>query len=248
MLKLNDTERRLLDVPLPMETNTYKPVAHRKFIEDLQSGITAEGIDISSKYFSVNGLGTQVIGRYTLSHRESDIALNIGFKNSYDKSMTAAIVIGATVIICSNGMIMGEDAFNRKHTGTVQQELDFAIKDYIEMAVERFQDYISVKETLKHTVFDKSTVNELVGRMYIEEDFLRAEQLSMIKKEYTSKTPTFDYKVDKDCAWNLYNICTYTIDKKTHPSLYLPQHTKLLSIFKEFSGIEEKELEIIDDL
>jgi len=251
MITLNEHEQRLCDISLPLKTESYTPIPHYDFIKNMQERISEKGYEITDKKYWNNAVGSKLIGRYTLNHIESDLAMNIGFRNSYDKSMAAGFALGATVLICSNGMISGEHALYRKHTGEANEEMNIFITQSLNKSVENFDRLVNSKNIMKETIFDKSTINELIGRLVLEDETLRLEQLSIVKNEWHSKTPTFDYGVEKNSAWNIYNLCTYAIDRNTHPTLYINQHGKLLSTFEEMVGIEptiiqETELIIVD--
>lgn len=250
MITLNEREQELCNIKLPTKTETYSPIPHFDFIERLQNKISENNYSIIDKKYMNNLAGTQLIGRYTLNYGEEDLNMNIGFKNSYDKSMAAGFALGATVIICSNGMVAGEYAIKRKHTGTAEEELNSFIDLSIAKSVESFTRLINTKNVMKNTIFNKSTINELIGKLTFEDEIIRAEQFSIIKNQYTSKEPIFNYNVDKDSAWNLYNLCTYAVDLKSTPALYINQHGRLLSTFEEVLGIQQPilELELIDDL
>lgn len=247
---LDKTEQYLCSVPVPAKTDSYTPIPHADFIKNIQDTVQGMGMQITGRYYYANKEGNQLIGQYKLSHEESDLALSIGFKNSYDKSMAAGFALGARVIVCGNGMVSGEFAFRKKHTGTADLEMQEAIVHALDMSKQKFVKLIETKESMKKVIMDKSVINSLIGELYFEKEIIRAEQLSLIKSIY--EEPIHDYGVNKDCAWNIYNLCTYAIDQKSHPSLYIGQHGRLLSTFEEKLGISSaldlapQEFELVD--
>jgi hypothetical protein len=237
-LILNKQEQGLCDLMLPLKTESYTPIAHYDFIKKIQENCLAEGYTITDKRYWNNSKGSKLIGRYTLDHTESDLAMNIGFRNSYDKSMSAGFALGATVMVCSNGMISGEYAFIRKHTGGADKDLEVFANDALKRSSLNFQRLVDTKNIMKEYELNPKEINELMGRLVFDEEIIRLEQFSVIQKEYKAETPTFDYGVPKNNVWNLYNLCTYAVDQKTHPSIYYEQHKKLLSVFEETLFIE----------
>jgi hypothetical protein len=149
--------------------------------------------------------------------------MRLAFRNSYDKSMSVAFVAGASVWICSNGMISGEIQFMRKHTGSVIQELNERIVSAIDELEQHFDLMISHSERMKSIELKKREAAELVGRMYIEEDLILPTQLSVVKKEI--ERPTYQDFRD-DTLWSLYNHVTYSL-KESHPITYIQQHKNL---------------------
>ena len=99
MNTFNEKEQWLASVPLPVKTDSYSPIPHSDFISGVQDRILTAGFDIVRKQYYIDKGGNKMIGRFTLSHQEDDLALQVAFRNSYDKSMSAAFVMGATVWI-----------------------------------------------------------------------------------------------------------------------------------------------------
>lgn len=245
MIQLNEQEQFLCQVELPLATRSYAPIPHADLIKTMVEGVNNKGYEITGKRYWQNGTGTQLIGRYELNHTDTDMAMSIGFKNSYDKTMSAGCVAGAQVIICSNGMLKGDFVFKRKHTGTAHEEMLDHIKESIDYSVVNFERLCQSRDTMKNFDMSQDMVNELVGKLFIEQEILRAEQLGIFKKEFKAKDQTFDYGVDKLSAWNIYNLCTYAVDQKTVPTLYVNQHGKLLDVFEDLVGVEQEDHSLI---
>ena len=109
----------LKDVPLPKETKSYKPVSHY----DLTMNIRAVAGDMLHDYHFSNGMyaltkdGNRMFGVHVYQTDEpSDMGLSIGLRNSYDKSMSVGVAIGASIFVCDNLAFTGKIAILRKHT------------------------------------------------------------------------------------------------------------------------------------
>lgn len=240
MIHLNELEKELIMVPLPQKTESYSPVPHSDFIRTIQQKLSDDGYRITNKRYWTNGSMSQVVGRYSVDYQDNDMELAIGFKNSYDKSISAGVAIGqGQIIVCKNGMVKGEFAMKRKHTGTAREELTEFVNKSMEQSTDRFKSLCAIRDRLKEKVLHQSVINELIGKMFIEEEILRSEQLNIVKRELLAKEPTFDYGVDRDCAWNIYSVCSYAVDHKTTPGLYVNQHGKLLGLFENLIEKEE---------
>jgi predicted SpoU family rRNA methylase len=55
---------------------------------------------------------------------EEDMGLSIGIRNSYDKSMSIGVALGARVFVCDNLAISGEIRIVRKHTAGVWKAIE----------------------------------------------------------------------------------------------------------------------------
>ena len=53
-----------------------------------------------------------------------EMGLSVAFRNSYDKSMSVGVAIGASVFICDNLALHGDIAVMKKHTKNVWTELE----------------------------------------------------------------------------------------------------------------------------
>ena len=93
------TLEELKDIPLPQKTETYQPVSHY----DLAVNLANVARDLLTDYnyyksrFGIARHGNQMFGIHTFSSNNDSLGLTIGFRNSYDKSMSVGIAIGATV-------------------------------------------------------------------------------------------------------------------------------------------------------
>ena len=112
----------LLSAPVPKETTTYKPVSHRELIDLTLESIYQSGYTLESQSYSTARNGDVANGRYTIANvADSEMKLQIGWQNSYDKSLALKFALGTSIIICSNGMVKGDHgAFRKKGLKTGQ--------------------------------------------------------------------------------------------------------------------------------
>src|SRR6056297_3464850 len=113
---------QLLDIPEPEKTPTYTPLNHY----DLAVNTAMIATDILKGYrfdgdsYALSADGQKMFGVLTFRKVNSlneDIKVAIGIRNSYDKSMSAGLVVGSTVIVCDNLMFAGDVKVMRKHQG-----------------------------------------------------------------------------------------------------------------------------------
>lgn len=216
-------EQQILQVPIPKKTDSYSPVPHKDVIEEIQENLDKLGLSVKSKGYRTNKKGTQVVGNFDVGASHDLFDFRLAFRNSYDKSMSLAFVAGVSVMICSNGMIVGDTKFVRKHTGSVlkemRQRVGDAIKDFHSVMHQAGQDAYSMNKI----DLDDTAVAELCGRFFMEQEIITSSQLNIIKDEL--KSPSFEDFEDQN-LWSLYNHTTYAL-KKTHPTKYLDKHQDL---------------------
>lgn len=217
--------RQVIQTALPQATRSYAPVAHSDVINTTLEQLDKSNLSIKSMQLNHARDGQQLIGYFDLAADtgDSELGFRLGFRNSYDKSMSVAFLAGNQVFICSNGMIAGEIQFLRKHTGSVVQEMNDKIHYSIEQLEAISNKAIAHKEAMKLIKVDKTTAAELAGRMFIEQDIIALQQLSIIKKELFA--PSYDYNAP-ETLWELYNHTTHSF-KKSHPLEYIQRHKNL---------------------
>jgi hypothetical protein len=159
--------------------------------------------------------------------------LQIGWQNSYDKSLSLKFAIGTKIFICQNGSVSGDyGAFKKKHQGDVQEFTPQAITEYIKAAGDAFQKMQKERELMKHVQVNPRVTAELVGRMILEKQFIESTQLNIIEREI--KNPTFDYNAP-DTLWELYQFTTFSM-REIHPTLWMGNHIDAHEFFVNASG------------
>jgi len=233
----------LLGVTVPELTRTYKPVSHQQLIELTNDSIEKAGFRLDSEQYSMAREGKIANARYTIKNiADKEMGLEIGWQNSYDKSLSAKFAIGARVFICSNGTVHGElGNFKKKHMGEIQTFVPTAITEYIKRAGDVFNQMVKEREEMKKIELSEQTRAELIGRMFIENDFITSTQLNIIKNNIAR--PEYDYN-SPNTLWELYNFTTQGM-RDIHPSLWMQNHMDAHKFFVNSSGILVPKAQIV---
>jgi hypothetical protein len=229
------TKGILLNAELPQQTRTYKPISHQQLMDLTLESIYQAGFELDQETYSGAKDGQIGNGRYTIKNiADSEMQLQIGWQNSYDKSLSLKFAIGTRIFICQNGCVSGDfGTFKKKHKGDVQEFAPSAITEYIKRSGDVFTKMQKDRENMKQIEVSKRTSAELIGRMYLEEEIIQNTQLNIIKREMDN--PSFDYGATGS-MWELYNHTTLAM-KELHPSLWMNSHMKAHSFFVNESGI-----------
>lgn len=228
---MTQIEEKIVGRSLPIKTKSYTPISHGSIIKNIENTCADNNLSIVDRSYQFNDSLSQVTGKYTLSLDDGEAGAMLAWQNSYDKTMSVKFAAGASVFVCSNGMVSGEYAMARKHTGSSDVELLHFIKKSLDSSVDNFNKVIQMKEEMKTIILSESSLYELIGGIFLENEVLRMEQLSFIKKEYNN--PTYNYGVGKNNLWNIYNLCTDAIERKSHPSLYLTQNQAVTNLITD---------------
>lgn len=238
------TKQSLISTPIPEQTRTYKPIAHELLMDLTLNSLQTSGFKLDREEYSASSDGQVANGRFTVSNvADKEMQLEIGWQNSYNKSLTLKFAIGTRIFICQNGAVSGDfGAFRKKHMGSVQEFTPAAITEYIKQAGDVFKKMQMDRDKMKTIEVTKRTAAELIGRMMIEEQFIQSTQVNLIEKEL--KMPTYDYGAPGS-MWELYNFTTQSM-REVHPRLWMENHMKAHTFFVNESGIiTRKDAQII---
>ncbi len=226
-------EQQILDTLLPLATTTYVPVAHKDIIGSIKEQLSKRSMTIENSRYLVSHGGNRLIGYYDVSvPNSSEIGLRFGFRNSYDKSMSIAIVTGAQVWICSNGLVKGDGInFVRRHTGNVIEEVNQIIENSGNQLEQQSLDFISISEQMKSIYVSKQEAAGLYGRAFLlnNQNLFNTKQLVKIKQELND--PSYE-EFKKETLWSAYNHVTYVL-KENKINNYFQQHVKWHKFIEE---------------
>jgi hypothetical protein len=233
------TKDVLANVDLPMQTRTYKPVSHTQLIDLTLESIHQSGFTLDSEKYSMARDGNVANGNFAIRNiADSEMQLQIGWQNSYDKSLTLKFAMGTHIFICQNGCVSGDmGSFKKKHVGEIQTFTPQAISEYIKTAGDVFMQMQHEREAMKQIELSKRITADLIGRMYIEQDFIESTQLNIIKRELNK--PTHNYGADNS-LWELYQFTTFAM-KEIHPSLWMGNHIDAHRFFTDEVYYNRKE-------
>lgn len=228
------TKYYLTGTELPKETRTYKPVSHGQLIDLTLESINAAGFKLDTESYTATKDGQVANGKFTISNvADKEMQLQIGWQNSYDKSLSLKFAIGTQIFICKNGCVSGDyGAFKKKHRGDVQEFTPAKITEYIKSAGDAFLKIQKERELMKHLEIDARVTAELVGRMIIEQQFIESTQLNIIRNEIAK--PTFDYNAP-GTLWELYQYTTFAM-RDIHPRFWMPNHMEAHEFFVNAAG------------
>jgi len=210
-------------IEMPEPTRTYVPVSHY----DLAMNVGAIGervIDkeLHSKRFGLARNGQHMFATYTYKNEEDEIGMSIGFRNSYDKSMSIGVCVGAKVFVCENLMMTGEVTFMRKHTGNILDELNSLIFNVLYNSEDKFSQLQNDKESMKEIPINNQRAWETMGVLF-GKGIINTPQISIMRREW--KNPSHQ-EFDDDSLWSLYNAGTEAL-KTCSPTRMMSSHIKL---------------------
>lgn len=218
-------------VKLPQETRTYKPVSHFDLVKNLgevSSGLL-RGYRLDNTQYGLARDGNQMFGVHTYQNGiSSELSLSIAFRNSYDKSMSVGIAIGASVMVCSNLALTGDIAIMRKHTQNVWNDLEELIITTIYRSQHNFHRVVEDAEIMRSRYLSNDNAYKLLGLLY-GNDIITPRQIPIVKKEWLNPSHS-DF--EERNIWSFYNACTDAL-KSSPPNKIMEKHISLHQLLNQ---------------
>lgn len=225
------------------ESACYTPVPNSSIMNLIERNINESSMHIRNSEFRVSRSADHairgVIGSYNIETEDGSFGQKIMFRNSYDKSMSFAIVQGLHVWICSNGCISGDYQYKRVHRGTEDGNTTTTMRDVVNAIGHSFQNlqlsFNRNKEQLnnmKDIRVKMDLVEHIVGELFLVKEVLTVTQMSIVKKELYDSRNFKHCNDDNFTAYDLYNHITEAL-KFSHPINYVKDHIVTHKLFEE---------------
>ena len=221
-------------IPVPRETDTYKPISHYQ-LTDL---ILTVSQDVLKDYVLVGenyGLarkGNQLFACLSFKGESSEMALSVAYRNSYDKSMTFGMAFGAQVYICENLALTGDIVVMKKHTKTVWETLEDTVIANIFKAQKHYQKVIVDSEGLKARCLENKQAFQLMGLMFGNE-IVSPRQITVLRDQWLR--PAYSDFQPRN-SWSFLN-CTSEALKSSPPSLAIEKHIRAYNQVLDFQPV-----------
>ena len=225
---METTLDNLINVPLPQETATYKPVEHRALVDMLGEHLDKNNLSIQRERYSSNRWGTQMFAEYSLSLGDEEKTAAVGIRNSYDKSMAVGMCAGSQVVVCSNMMFNGDIVTQRKHTGSVSADIGELLDRLVESIPRIYRSVESDIEKFKTVPIDDTHASHIYGDLFMNHQVMDTDELNRAIRYWQKPTHGFG----KDTLFDFYQTVNQAL-KGTHPSTALQRFTKLHDYLSE---------------
>lgn len=206
------TREEVFAIPTPPATSTYVPLPYESFLTRIEKQLAVEGIVIKEEHLALSNKGQRFFGLLGLEmpgHRDGDYRCVLGLRNSYNKSVSSGVCVGASVFVCDNLSFNGEVTFTRKHTANLLRDLSWLIAETISQLPGKFSAQSATFETYRNTEISDRHAHDLIIR-FVDEGAINVGDIRTVLKEWREpRHPEF-----VDCgksAWRLFNAATEAI-------------------------------------
>ena len=234
--------QQLLSVPVPAATNTYSPISNNEIHNTILTEVKDNGFDI--KDINVRSkTGNNCIVMYELidklaAQQDPEIGIRVGFKNSYDRTMSFGFALGSVVFICGNGMVSGEYTIKKQHR---MKDVNIYAKDLIheyfkQVRPEHMQNIVFAIELKKQTV-NENDAARIIGELFINNKIINQSQLRKMTNEmYNSEKFNNFNNSSEITAWDLYNHGTEVLKSAANVN-HFNRHVSYNDYFRNAFGI-----------
>jgi len=206
----------------PLGSDTHRPIAWAGIIDIVQHRASRAGWEIDDISLKVGGKkrGTDVYGELygtiALKGGDGHLAPQIALRTSYNKNYATQLCAGARVLVCSNGMFIGDYAMARqKATGRdgwdpadlldQQCQITFGLLSEVFELSQRKRDDLA-KYTLGSDDWEAYALLGNASGQGVLPSTVYQEALRQWKKPEHNEFKPRD-------AWSLYNACTHGAKK-----------------------------------
>ena len=102
------TRQQLAAVATPLGTATHRPVPHAEIVEALVETLSFRHIGVVQEEYAVSKDGMKMFGVLDLDTGIPGCRFSIGVRNSHDRSMRLAAVVGVRLLVCENMAFSGD--------------------------------------------------------------------------------------------------------------------------------------------
>jgi hypothetical protein len=216
----------LRSIPVPPRTNSYVPISHYDFsmkIASIAQDLLPEYKLERSKFGTAHS-DQQLFGIHTFRTQSDSLGLSLGFRSSLDKSLSAGLVAGASVLVCDNLCLSSESQVMRlrKHTTNILEDLEMIIVKCILRARSTFRNIEAEAEMMQDIPVDDRVAWETLGYLYGRK-VISARQMPVALKEWHNPSHV-DFEPRN--RWSLFNAFTEAL-KTSPPSKSFENHLAL---------------------
>lgn len=215
----------LFDVPTPRGTDTWYPLAHRALLEEVQTQLDKCGFATGRESHALSHDGARYFGVMEVKlpdQAERDYSWIVGLRNSHDKSFTAGLVAGTSVLCCDNLAFTGEVKVSRKHTRYAYRDLRNLTARAVGQLGDKFTGLDKRIEAYRDEPIDDGRAHDLIIRA-IDCRAITTSQVPNVVQEW--REPSHENFRPRN-LWSLFNSFT-EVFKHQSPMLTLARSEAL---------------------
>ena len=214
------TEAEVRSTITPPETRSHVPLPHTEYLDMVYGTLARNNWAITVRVFRLDA-GKLLVGEQDIKYdsarlfgvlqiQREDVAIGddyqlaIGIRNSHDKSMSAGIVAGLVVMVCSNLDFMGDFSTRHKHSTNVRHVLPQRLADLAGEIDVAHTDHKKLISSYKATQLEDNVVHDLLVRLVDEGAFSWSLSHKILKEYRNPRHQEFE----QSTLWGFNNATT----------------------------------------
>ncbi len=223
----------------PPPEGRHFPIDHTQVRRRVLDTLDAAGFVVRREQLAVAKEGARFFGVLDLSTRVNDeVALAVGVRSSYDKSLCLSLCFGTRVFLCDNLAMVSENHVRRKHTRFGEQRFNAGIAEAVSKLSTFKEEEARRIAAMRGVPINDTVAESLVLRSW-EAGVLSVRQLGDALAEW--RRPSFDAFSERS-LWSFYNCMTTLLGRgeraTKQPGKFVSQ-TMLLHSLVEKAGAEQ---------
>src|SRR6266852_171623 len=199
------TRQQLAEVPTPLGTATHRPVPHVEVVEALVETLSFRHIGVVTEEYAVSKDGMKMFGVLDLDTGMPGCRFSIGVRNSHDRSMRLAAVVGVRVLVCENMAFSGDfQPVLAKHSK------NFSLQNALSIGVDQMQRNFDAMrkqvEDWQSSQLADVSVKLIIYQAFIESDLEVPRHLARVVHDHYFNPQYEDFQART--MWSLSNAFT----------------------------------------
>ena len=214
-------------ITVPKETKTYVPVPNKALWEMLEKTAQSRGLQLGVPQMGLAHKGQRLFGSVEITnqdHLDDEVRLVMGFRNSYNKTMSVGICFGSKVFVCDNMCFTGYTSEDEEAVGQVhhrhQTNVWEGLQDRLDDAMDKFDVFKSYQDDfynrLKERQLSDAEAHDLIINS-VRAEAITAKDCFTVAEEWAFQQngPTNQAEQDRyhpefapRTGWSLFNAYT----------------------------------------
>jgi hypothetical protein len=192
-------------VPCPPPTATHQTIPHSRIVQALVETLGFRHIGIVREEYAVSPDAMKMFGVLDLETSAVGVRFSIGLRNANDKSMRLGLVVGYTVMVCSNMAFHGDFqpvlAKHSKHFDLIE-----AISVGVDKMQRNFEPMVKQVRFWQQSQISDDQAKLAIYRAFIEGELEAPKHLGRVVHDhyFRPKYPEFEPRT----TWSLSNAFT----------------------------------------
>lgn len=256
-------------IPCPAPTNSWKPIPHAVFRQELHNAVAQHGYSVLAERWALSdakksrtdqtdasvytGFGARCFGLIDVASHDSGYCFSIAGRSSLDKTLAIGVAAGGRVFICDNLALIGDVVQYRKHTSML--DIVAETRKAVEAVLNRGKVLAQFIDAMRAAPVNNNMVNAVLVDAALA-GVLPGNTLQEIASawrgdydnvgDYVGFADRLNQGVYSDRnGWTLHNLWTETAGKRINPT---SQGSEVFGRQQAWNNIMVKQLGLSTDL